>query len=111
MGSKQRSKSWQIQWTEEAIDSLWGSWKFVASRNEKAADKMIQEIQERVEHLVEHPSLGPVVPELEEEKEKYRQLVVLPWPYRVIYRIEEEVETIWILRVHPARIPLEFDFS
>ncbi len=111
MARKRKSKSWQLQWTEEAVDSLWKGWSFVASQNEEAADRMIQEIQARVEHLLEHPSLGPVVPELQEEKHKYRQLLVLHWPYRVIYRTDEELRIIWILRVHPARIPLDFNFE
>lgn len=107
MPKKRRSKDWQLQWTEEGIDSLWEGWTFIASRSEDQADRMIEEAQRKVGTLREHPYLGPVTPELEELPLDYRQLLLSPWPYRVIYRVEEESETIWILRIHPTRMPLE----
>mgnify|MGYP001553555968 CR=1 FL=1 len=107
MPKKQRSRDWQIQWTEEGIDSLWEGWAFIASRSEEQADRMVEAAQRKVGNLQEHPYLGPVAPELEGEPLEYRQLVLSPWPYRAIYRVEEALETIWILRIHPTKMPLE----
>lgn len=55
-----------------------------------------------MEELATHPHIGPEVPELEEEPEEFRQLVISKH-HRVIYRVEEE--RVLILTVHPTRIP------
>ena len=107
MPKKQKSRKWQIQWTDEAFNSLCDCCDFLAERDEDKAIEMEQDVYSRIESLEEHPYLGPVVPELEQEPLEYRQLVIRSWPYRVIYRVEEESKNIWILRVHPAKIPIE----
>lgn len=102
-----KSKKLKLEWTQEALDSMWEAWTFVASRGEDTADKMISDLEKRIKKLEALPFLGPPVPELLQDEREYRQVILKKWPYRVIYRVSEDEKEIYILRIHPMRIPLE----
>jgi len=109
--SETKEYNFELLWTEEGTDSLWEAWHFLAEKSEDNADSMAERAFERVEILSKHPYLGARVPELLKEKLPYRQLVLSKWPYRIIYRVDEQEEKVFILCLHPTKIPLEMFFD
>ena len=106
MARKKKPKEieFSIHWTEEAIDSLWSTWEWLAERNEKAAEALDSLVEKKVLRLLEYPYSGPIVPELL-DLEEYRQ-ILLSKNHRLLYRVDDETGYIWILLIQPTRLPL-----
>jgi plasmid stabilization system protein ParE len=95
-------KAFEIIWTQEAQQALWSLWSWLADKSEDKADALFEEIREKVELLAKHPLLGPLLPEGEDTLA--RQLLVSKH-YKVIYRVEQDTQSVFILTIHPTRIP------
>lgn len=93
----------EIVWTEEAQQALWNVWAWLAEHNEEKADALYEELRDKVALLAKHPLLGPLMPEMSHLST--RQLVVSKH-YKVIYRIEQDTQSVFILTIHPTRMPL-----
>lgn len=93
----------EIVWTEEAQQALWNVWAWLAEHNEEKADALYEEIRDKAKLLASHPLLGPVLTEIAHTET--RQLVISKH-YRLIYRPDPRTQTIFVLTLHPTRIPL-----
>jgi len=87
----------KIIWTNLALDDLRAIYDYVAQDSPKYADRLMDRIIERVGVLEQHPKIGRKVPEF--DNELIRELI--EGNYRIIYRINSEIE-IGITRVHHA---------
>ena len=85
----------KINWTPQSKNDLISIAEFIAQDSRKYAKLQIQRIRERVKQLVDFPSSGRVVPELDNP----RMREVIMGNYRIIYLIVNE-ERIDILTVH-----------
>ncbi len=78
-----RIRRWRVLWTEPARDDLREVFRFIRHDNPAAAQKVIQEIREKVGRLAQFPLSGCEVPEL--TGASLRE--VIAGSYRVIYRL------------------------
>ena len=95
-----------VNWTEQSIDDLLNIADFIGKDSVRYSKIQIKRIRERVRLLRNHPYLGRVVPEY--ENESIRELIL--GNYRIIYRIISE-ERIDILTVHHSAKRLRFDIK
>ena len=95
-------EAFEIIWTQEAQQALWSVWSWLADKSEDKAEAFYKELRDKVALLAKHPLLGPLLPEVEDTSA--RQLVVSKH-YKVIYRIEQHTQSVFILTIHPTRIP------
>jgi plasmid stabilization system protein ParE len=72
----------EVVWTEPALADLEAIADYIAVENPAAAGEFVRRVFAHIDRLEQHPSLGPVPPELEESR--YRQIVEPPC--RVFYR-------------------------
>lgn len=96
-------EAYALIWTEEASQSLWNVWEWIAEQSQEKADILYDEIRTKIELLAKHPLLGLPLPEFTQNNT--RQLIISKH-YRVIYRVEQSSQRIFILTIHPIRIPL-----
>ena len=90
----------KIVFARPAISDLESLVAFISRDNSKAAEQFGYAIIARAETLKDFPFLGRIVPEF--KNETLREIVYRP--YRIVYRIRKEHETIEIVRVwHAAR--------
>jgi toxin ParE1/3/4 len=80
----------RVDWTEAAGTALDEAIAFVARDSPKNAVALLNRVLETAESLSDLPERGSAVPEVGEPS--IRQL--LPGPYRLIYRVEEDRVTI-----------------
>jgi len=83
----------EIIWSEPALEDLEKIAEYIALSNPVAASELVQRIFEVVDRLIEFPESGREPLEL--EGFNYREVVVNP--FRVFYRIEDEI--IYIVHV------------
>jgi toxin ParE1/3/4 len=86
----------ELIWTEPALSDLEAIAEYIALDKPGAARRLVQRVFARVERLVEHPELGPTIPELRPGS-RYRQIVEAPC--RVFYRHERATKKVYILAV------------
>lgn len=103
--------AFKIVWSEQARDDLQSIVLFIARDNPEIAASFGYLLMSKVDVLAQFPQLGRVVPE--ENDKEVREIVFRP--YRIIYKIMPEKETVAIARVwHGARgepdIPGDLDF-
>jgi addiction module RelE/StbE family toxin len=85
----------RIKWLRRAARSLAAEADFIAQDNPIAADRMVDRVQEAVDHLLDHPAMGRAgrVPNT-------RELIVSGAPYIVAYRVRgDTVEVLHVLHV------------
>jgi addiction module RelE/StbE family toxin len=86
-----------LEWTLPALRDLKEAGDFIALDNPQAAKRMADRVQEAVEYLTDHPSMGR-----QGRVSGTRELVVSGTPFIVVYRVI--VLSVQILRVlHHAR--------
>lgn len=90
----------EIIWSEPALQSLDEIADYISLDNPIAASKLVNEVINKVELLINQPLIGREIPEL--EISIYREVIVSPC--RIFYRIEEEK----ILIVHIQRVEQNF---
>lgn len=103
--------AFQIIWSEQARDDLQAIVLFIAQDNPVVAESFGYQLVSRVDVLAQFPQIGRVVPE--ENDESIRELVLRP--YRIIYKVIAEKQTVAIVRIwHGARgepeIPSQLKF-
>lgn len=82
----------RIVWTAPARQDLRSHVLYVAERNPDAARKLQASVRHAVETLADHPNRGRPG-----RFEGTRELVIVGYPYLVVYRVREE--SVRILRV------------
>ena len=92
--------AFKIIWSEEAIEDLGRLTTFIAADDPAAAYKVGSAVIRKTRRLEEHARLGRIVPE---RKDPRIREVIHP-PYRIIYRVNDDLKSVDILRVwHGAR--------
>ena len=87
-----------VNWTEAALSDLRAIEAYIARHSSRYATVLIDRIFTHTGILADHPFLGPVVPEYDDEA--LRELV--EDPYRIVYRVyDERVDVVAV--VHAAR--------
>ena len=87
-----------VHWTDAALSDLRAIETYVSRHSVQYAAGLLDRIFERGGGLADHPFLGPVVPEYEDET--LREL--FEHPYRIVYRVlDKQVDIVAV--VHAAR--------
>jgi toxin ParE1/3/4 len=88
----------KIVWTEPAVADLHELHAYIARDSESYASRFVEKIISSVTILIDHPRLGRVVPEADQEN--IREL--LYYNYRIIYRVApDRIELLSV--IHGAR--------
>lgn len=90
----------KIKWNDEAISDIDEIAEYIASESFAYAALQTELFFDRVENLKMNPFLGPIVPEL--NNEKVRQLV--EGNYRIIYEIKSNTIIEILCVIHGMRI-------
>jgi plasmid stabilization system protein ParE len=92
--------AFQIIWSEQAWDDLQAIVLFIAQDNPQVAETFGYQLISKVDVLPQFPRFGRMVPE--ENDETIREIIFRP--YRIIYKLLEEKQTVAIARIwHAAR--------
>lgn len=92
----------EVIWTRQAIRMVNEFVDYIARDNYSAAGRWALELMEQTDKLANHPRLGRIVPEYNEET--LRELIV--GNYRLPYRIKEDgiyIEAVWHVRQIPPK--------
>ena len=82
--------------------------QFIGQNSTQAAAKWKAELADLIFSLAEMPTRFAVVPEVDELKLRYRS--ASHYSHRVIFRIDEELNTVVVVRLyHGKRMPLSED--
>lgn len=85
-----------IIWTEFAIEDIRSIHDYISKDSKRYADRFVEKLLERVDHLESFPKSGRIVPEF--NSVSIRELI--EGNYRIIYKISSN--QIAIVRVHHA---------
>jgi plasmid stabilization system protein ParE len=92
--------AFKIIWSRQAREDLRDIVSFIALDNPPIAEKFGFRLMSSVDSLANFPELGRFVPE--EQDQNVREIIVRP--YRIIYRLQAEKQTVAIARIwHGAR--------
>jgi toxin ParE1/3/4 len=83
----------RLIWTEPALQELDEIADYISLDNPTAAKKLVRDVFDRIDHLIQFPESGKLAVEF--EVSVYRE-IVLP-PCRIFYRIEDDI--IFIIHV------------
>ena len=93
-----------IHWLPLAEEDLEIIYQFYTKdKSSKAANKIFNEILDAVDSLANFPKMAPIEPDLSDDEEEYRSLVVLKL-FKVIYYIEFTsifITAVWDCRQSP----------
>lgn len=90
----------QVIWAPSARLDLRDIFDYIARDNTSAARRFVEKTVEAVERLATFPESGRIVPEFGEPS--IREIVRRP--FRVVYRLHEERQTVEVVRIwHAAR--------
>ncbi len=103
--------AFKIIWSEQARDDLQAIVLFIAQDDPAIAETFGCRLMSKVDVLAQFPEIGRVVPE--ENDEAIREIILRP--YRIIYKVIVEKQTIAIARIwHGARgepeVPEQLNF-
>jgi toxin ParE1/3/4 len=94
----------KVRWTVSARADLLEVVEYVFAENPDAAVRMRSRIRHSTRHLVEHPEIGRIVPELGDPT--LRELVIPP--YRVVYLVlSDEFHIMGV--IHSKRLMPDFE--
>lgn len=88
-----------VNWTESALADLRGIESYLARHSPQYAIGIVDKVFDRTEVLQDHPQLGAVVPEYDDES--LREL--FEDPYRIVYRVVDDERIDVVAVVHSAR--------
>lgn len=89
----------KLIWSPQALDDLEGICEYIARDSDRYARLFAERVIALVESIPQHPLLGAVVPEYQEEGLRERLLQ----NYRIVYRVRgDAVEVVTI--IHAARL-------
>ena len=92
----------EVIWTRQAIQMVNDFVNYIAQDNYKTAEQWALELMSQTDKLADHPRIGRVVPEYNEES--LRELIV--GNYRLSYRIKGDriyIEAVWHVRQIPPQ--------
>ena len=84
----------KVEWSPLALDRVSEIALYIAKDNPDAAERWVNELFDSVEHLVDFPESGRVVPEV--GVRRIREVIF--GAYRVIYSVKEKVEILTVRR-------------
>jgi plasmid stabilization system protein ParE len=90
----------EVIWTRQAIQMVNDFVDYITQDDYETAERWVIELMNQTDKLADHPRIGRVVPEYNEET--LRELIV--GNYRLPYRIKEEriyIEAVWHVRQIP----------
>lgn len=90
----------EVVWTRQAVRMINEFVDYIAQDDYSAAEQWARELMSQTAKLSDHPRIGRVVPEYNEET--LRELIV--GNYRLPYRIKEDgvyIEAVWHVRQLP----------
>jgi addiction module RelE/StbE family toxin len=76
----------QLSWTETAKNDLQQIYNYIAENSVFYADKVVDELFERVQMIETFPEMGRIVPEINCKNTRE----VFHYSYRVMYHVSEE---------------------
>ena len=94
----------EIVWTNHALAMVNDFVDYIAQDDYITAKKWARELVSSTDKLCDHPRLGRIVPEFDEES--LRELII--GNYRIVYRIKTDViyiEAVWHVRQRPDKPP------
>ncbi len=94
-------QTYQVEITKAAETDIQEIFQYIASDNETAAVKLINEIERQIESLEQFPLRCPVIPEARELGKEYRHIIY--GNYRTIFRIDGS-KAIIMRVIHAARL-------
>jgi plasmid stabilization system protein ParE len=87
-----------VHWTEAALADLRAIETYISRHSSHYARGMVERIFSCSARLADHPSLGPMVPEYDDESLRE----VFEDPYRIVYRLmPQQIDIVAV--VHAAR--------
>jgi addiction module RelE/StbE family toxin len=90
----------KIVWSPEAMNDLKGIHDYIARDSEFFAASLVERILSSIDRLANYPLMGPRIREW--SRSAYRHLVIPP--YRVIYRVSTDMETVHLITIiHGSR--------
>lgn len=99
-------KTFEVQWTQSAIFDLEQIIEYLKLDSVSVAKQILGEIREVCRELYTMPERKRVVPELQEIGiGHYREIIHKRW--RIVFKVEQEQEVVYILIVVDARRNLE----
>lgn len=93
-----------VRWTPQAADDLQAIHDFIARDSPHYAQLTVEEILAAVDRLVRFPLMGRVVPE--HHRDDLRELIKPP--YRIVYRIGEDIKILTVFRASRFFPDIEF---
>jgi plasmid stabilization system protein ParE len=96
----------KIIWLRRASVALDGAYDFLAKVSPAAANRLYNDILDRVELLASTPLAAPAERLLEDVPESFRSMVVQK-RYKIVYFIEDEtvkIADVWDCRRNPATL-------
>ncbi|NBC02389.1 MAG: type II toxin-antitoxin system mRNA interferase toxin, RelE/StbE family [Bacteroidetes bacterium] len=92
----------EVIWTNQAVQKLNKFVDYIAQDNYSTAENWALKLIERTDQLIEHPESGRIVPEYNEPT--LREIIY--GNYRIIYRVRENENTVYIQTVwHVRQLP------
>lgn len=90
----------KIVWSAEALADLKSIHDYIAHDSVVIAGSFIERMLKAIDRLADFPRLGPRIREW--KSSPYRHIIVLP--YRVIYRVQTESSSVYIIAIaHGSR--------
>ena len=92
----------EVIWTRQAIRMVNDFVDYIAQDDYETAERWAMELMRQTDKLSEHPRIGRIVPEYNEET--LRELIA--GNYRLAYRIKEDgiyIEAVWHVRQIPPK--------
>jgi addiction module RelE/StbE family toxin len=97
-------QKFQVIWAKSAFDDLGKIIDYIAQNNPLTAQKLLNQIKNKIETLCYLPHRGRHIPELQKQGILiYRELIIPPW--RVMYRVSKN--KVYILAIIDSRRNVE----
>ncbi|MBI4690386.1 MAG: type II toxin-antitoxin system RelE/ParE family toxin [Nitrospirae bacterium] len=93
----------KINWSPLAIDRASEIAEYIAQDKPSAAEKWINTVFSKVEHLKSSPEIGRIVPEIRHDR--FREMIY--GNYRIIYRLEKTQISILTIRHSKQILPID----
>lgn len=93
--------AYQVELTNRALRDLAIIYKRIEAETSAQAARWVGGIEKSINSLEEHPHRAPITP----EDPTLRHLLYgkKPYVYRIIYEIEEDTSTVYVLHIRPPR--------
>lgn len=92
----------EVVWSKKAVSRIKEIWDYYKTKSKKAALMLVNDIEVAGNSLSKFPQMAPIEPSLSEMTKTYRALVVRN-NYKIIYFIDEENDTVYVVTVWDCR--------